>query len=198
MLRPGESGQRELLFFIIDVSGSMEISYDERFSKIEAAKRANATMLVQKAQLDADDVVGLVSFNHTATLLEPLSVLREHKTQILRTLQSLQADGGTDINLGLETARDHFHWDRSGVVRRVVLLTDGHGGNPLGTAAYLKERGVVIDVIGIGASPTAVNELMLREVASVIQGGSRYSFIKDQQTLVAHYTQLACKTRVGF
>ena len=197
MLGQGEHGQRELLFYVGDVSGSMGEPYDERFLKIEAAIRANTAMVVQKAQLDPDDEVGLITFNHAARLLEPLTVLRNKKASIIQSLQSLHASGGTDINQGLEVARDHFQWQRSGAVRRVVLLTDGHGGDPLGTAAYLKERGVVIDVIGIGPSPSEVDEGLLRKVASVVDGASRYRFISDADTLTIICTQLGGKTQVG-
>lgn len=88
-----------------------------------------------------------------------------------------------------------FDWSRNDVVRRIVLLTDGHGGEPLRTAEDLKSRGVVIDVIGVGSNPSRVDEKLLRKVASVIEGETRYRFIKDQQTLVGHYTQLANKTK---
>ena len=66
-----------------------------------------------------------------------------------------------------------FDWRRNDVVRGIILLTDGHGGHPLRTADDLKSRGVVIDVIGIGPSPSAVDEKLLKKVASVIEGESR-------------------------
>ncbi len=104
--------------------------------------------------------------------------------------------GGTDITAGLEVARDNFEWQRGGVVRRIILLTDGQGGNPLWTADDLKSHGVIIDVIGVGKNPSVVNEKLLRKVASVIQGESRYRFIKNAKGLVEHYTTLSGKTAV--
>ena len=97
---------------------------------------------------------------------------------------------------GLRIARDAFDWHRKSVVRRIILLTDGHGGDPMETAEDLKSRGVVIDVVGVGRAPGAVDETLLHQVASVIEGETRYRFIKDQKTLVDHYTQLANKTAV--
>ena len=123
-----------------------------------------------------------------------LCPINAYKRQIILALQSLSIQGGTDINEGLKVASDAFNWSRDDVVRRIVLLTDGHGGHPIRTAEALKSQGVVIDVIGIGERPSEVNEKLLRKVASVIEGEVRYRFIKDQQTLVAHYTQLANKT----
>jgi hypothetical protein len=86
---------------------------------------------------------------------------------------------------------------RSGIVQRVVMLTDGQGGEPLTTAERLKSCGVVIDVIGVGDSPSNVNEPLLKKVASFIDGELHYRFIKDHQSLIAHYTQLAHKTKTG-
>lgn len=188
------TNQREHTVFVIDVSGSMYDPYDGRYTKLEAAIRANTTMVLNKAQIDPYDEVGIVSFDTRANVLLSLCPIYSQKQQIIGTLQAIQFGGGTDINVGLKAARDVFDWQRNDVVRRIVLLTDGHGGHPLQTAEDLKQRGVVIDVIGVGGNPYNVDEKLLRKVASVIEGEVRYRFIKDQQTLVAHYTQLANKT----
>ncbi len=55
----------------------------------------------------------------------------------------------------------------------------------------------MIDVIGVGPDPSHVNEKLLRKVASFIDGELHYRFIKDQKTLVDHYTHLAMKTKIG-
>ena len=195
-LRPNQtlgpsSDQREHIVFVIDRSGSMAEPYDGSANKLEAAVRANITMVIKKDPLDE---VAVVSFNSGAAVLLQMSPIQSQKRKIIETLQSLTPDNGTDINAGLATARGVFDWERRDVVRRTVLLTDGHGGDPLGTATDLKSKGVVIDVIGVGDCPDNVDENLLRKVASVIQGQCRYQFIKDHQTLVAHYTRLANKT----
>ncbi|MGB2966844.1 MAG: VWA domain-containing protein [Phycisphaerae bacterium] len=189
--------QREHTVFVIDKSGSMDERYDSRLSKVEAAARANATMVLEKARIDPNDRIGIVAFEDFAMPLLPLSPVGTHKRDIIQALQTISAGGCTDINEGLKAARDLFDWNRSDVVRRIVLLTDGHGGHPIRTAEELKSRGVVIDVIGVGDSPSNVDEKLLRKVSSVVQGELRYRFIKDQQTLVNHYTRLASKTSLG-
>ena len=188
------SNQREHTVQLTDISGSMSGRYDGRIIKLEAAKRANISMILNKAQIDPYDEIGIASFETHAQKILPICPIHSHKSQIIQAVQSLQVYGGTDINEGLKVARDMFEWYRNDIVRRIVLLTDGHGGHPLRTADDLKSRGAVIDVIGIGDNPSNVNEKLLRKVASVIEGELRYRFIKDQQTLVAHYTQLANKT----
>lgn len=187
-------GQREETVFSIDHSGSMGELYDHGIIKLEAAKRGNKRMVLEKEQIDPDDEIGIVQFDHTAqVLLKPVPI-RSHKQQIMQTINSIQVSGGTDINKGLKAAESAFNWHRHGVVRRIVLLTDGHGGNPINTANRLKANGVVIDVIGVGPDERSVNAKLLRAVASTIEGEVRYRFIKDQQTLVAHYTRLGGKT----
>lgn len=188
------ANQREHTVFVIDISGSMYDPYDGRFTKLQAAVRANTSMVLNKAQIDPYDEIGIVTFDTRANVLLNICPIHSNRQQIITTLQAIHPGGGTDINVGLKVARDAFDWHRNDVVRRIVLLTDGHGGHPLQTAEDMKKRGAVIDVIGVGASPRYVDEKLLRNVASVIGGENRYRFIKDQQTLVAHYTQLANKT----
>ncbi len=191
------SSQREHLVLVGDVSGSMNEAYDGQRTKIEAAVRSAASLILEKRQIDADDRVGIVVFDNRADVLHPVVSLRQHHHELLAALQSQQAGGGTDINAGLKAARDLFDWNASGVVRRIVLLTDGHGGRPLRTAERLKAAGVVIDVVGVGKTPAGVDERLLRRVASTIEGEVYYCFIKDQGTLIEHCTRLAGKTVVA-
>ncbi len=189
--------QRELTLFAQDISGSMDWSYDERYTKLQAAQRAVMSMVLEKARLDPHDEIGLVAFDDEAKKILDLCPIVSHKHQILEAIQSLRIEGGTDINEGLKLAREMFDWARPDVVRRIVLLTDGQGGHPLRTAEDLKTRGVVIDVRGVGDSPQNVDEKLLRKVASVVEGEVRYRFIKDSRTLVDDYTRLATKTAIG-
>jgi len=193
---PAVASQREQVIMVNDVSGSMEDRYDGRFTKLQAAIRASISMVLEKQRVDPHDEVGVVKFTSRARVVIPIYAILTHKPQIIQAIQSLTSGGGTDINQGLKVARDLFDWSRSDVVRRIVLLTDGQGGNPLATADDLKGRSVVIDVIGVGDHPGNVDEKLLKAVASTVQGELRYRFIKDQKTLVDQYTKLAGKTMI--
>jgi Mg-chelatase subunit ChlD len=190
-------GQREDVVQGVDVSGSMGERYDDRHSKIAAAIRAAASLVLQKSRVDPNDRVGVVAFHGKAYSVAALAPVGTQKQQLIQAIMSLRDGGNTDINAGLKVARDIFDWTQSDVVRRIVLLTDGHGGDPLHTAEELKARGVVIDVIGVGENPAGVDEKLLKKVASFVEGKLRYRFIKDEQTLVDYYTQLANKTALG-
>jgi len=191
---PVDRSQRELLFLIEDVFGSMGGRYDAESTKLQAAVQASIVMIANKEKLDPHDEIGIVTFNHQAELLVPLAPITVGKHQMVTRLQALTHGGGTQQELGLIEANNACAWDRENVVRRIVMQTDGHGGDPREIAQYLKSRGVVIDVIGVGDHPSDVNEDLLRQTASTIEGQLRYRFIKDHNTLDAHYTQLANKT----
>jgi hypothetical protein len=120
------------------------------------------------------------------------SVTREKS--ILDALAGLSADGGTNLASGLEAVADIFENEPvSNRARHAILQTDGRGGEPLVVAIKLREElGVVIDVVGIGGSPSEVNEALLRQVATTEPDGSNhYRFVKDLQTLCEHYRRLA-------
>lgn len=189
-------GKREETASVIDHSWSMKEPYNKSLPKLEGAVMANIHMVTSKEAIDPDDEIALIAFNSRAKTILSLRPIRTHKTEFIRALQSLTPDNGTDINEGLKAARDVFDWSRRDVVRRVVLLTDGEGGDPLRTAQDLKSRGVVIDVVGVGPAPSRVNEKLLRAVASVVEGEVRYRFIEDFGTLVTHYQTLGNKTAV--
>ena len=189
--------QREHTVLAIDVSGSMAWAFDQGVTKLQASIRAGCNLVTNKAQIDADDEVGLVCFDNKARIEFDVRPLHTHKIELIRAIQSLAIEGGTDLNEGLLAAEAALGASRSGIVQRVVMLTDGEGGEPLSTAELLKSRGVVIDVIGVGKSPSDVNEPLLKKMTSYIQGELHYRFIKDHQSLIAHYTQLAHKTKTG-
>lgn len=80
-------------------------------------------------------------------------------------------------------------------LKRIVLLSDGEhntGPSPVDLASKLKESGVIIDCIGIGGSPSDVDEELLKRIASRSPNGSiRYCFIGDHQQLLKKYQSLA-------
>lgn len=186
---PGQ-GQGEDLVLVLDTSGSMAGRYDGSRDKITAAKRGTSSLVLNMAMIDPNAQIGLVRFHSSATPLLPLCPLHSHKDQMIHTIQCLQAGGGTDQNEGLKAARDMFDWSQANVTRRIIMLTDGQGGEPLATAHELKSRGVVIEIIGVGDCPTNINEILLFKVASTVNGENKYRFIKDAQTLVEKLTQL--------
>lgn len=182
----------ERMVLVLDRSESMG-STDYAPSRLTAATDAAREMVNIRAERDPRDEMGVVWFNEKAEILARLVCLRDGKGHLMKVLRKLTPDDGTDIEAGLRRARELLHRKRSGVQDRIVLLTDGHSEWPILTANVLKAEGVVIDVIGIGGSPAEVNEELLRQVASTIDGEVRYRFITNRAELLEHFRRLADK-----
>ena len=123
-------------------------------------------------------------------------------TTLLSGIQSTEPDAGTGI-LGMISS---WLFDDSPSPApaktprrnaRIILLSDGKhntGSKPESVAEKLKEQGVVIDVLGIGGSPTAqeFDEDQLKQIASMHPDGSpRYCFIGDAAHLIKKFESLA-------
>jgi len=177
---------------IIDVSGSMGTP-DYEPTRLDGAIRAAVDYVKIRCQQSPNDRIAIVAFHSVAEVVLSLTPVTETES-IVEALRSLRAGGGTDIDEGLRAVVEIFASElQSNRQRHVILLSDGQGGKPLRTARKLKdEYGVTIDVVGIGGSPGAVNELLLRKVATTDPNGfCHYRFIKDSETLSKHYQQLA-------
>jgi len=138
-----------------------------------------------------------VCFSSTAHVLCPWSAvraLRDVETVQVAWLEACRAFGlqNTGIGEGLQ-AGVLLAAARRGPTQ-VVVLTDGHhntGVDPLEVAPQLKSLATVA-VVGIGGSPSDVDEELLRQVASRdSRGRPRYRWIGHRGALLAHYETLA-------
>ena len=187
---PAHHRNPERIVFVLDQSGSMGDS-DYPPTRLRAGIAATGEFLTAKIESGTNDIVGLVVFCERAKVLCTETPLSKVHKNILKPLSKIEPDDGTDIEQGLIAAGKLIPEREDGYVKRIVLLTDGHGGRPERTAEKLKNRGIVIDVIGIGGVPSAVNERSLRKVASVVNGECRYRFIGDRAALLAHFKKIA-------
>lgn len=107
-----------------------------------------------------------------------------------------KGDSLREFFLGSGQAGQGTSQDLPGKIQgHVVLLTDGdHNcpGFPRDWANRLKGSGVIIDCIGIGGSPSDVNERLLRDIASIDESGQpRYRFIADRDSLLLKFREMA-------
>jgi len=177
-----------LFVVIIDVSGSMELSCGWT-TRLKAAVKAVIALLDARQQLGTDDKIALISFNLTAQLVLPFTSCPAERKRIERALKSLRASGGTDLKAPLELVQNILPGD--GQVH-IVLLSDGHGGDPSRVAERIKKQGAIIETIGVGNDPEEVDERILRKTASVLDGQVLYRFIRYADELKSYFrTEIA-------
>ena len=178
-----------------DTSGSMAWK-DCKPSRLEAGKMAVGKFIARRASLSSTDRIALVSFDSEARVVLPFTAI-SNRTLIHSAVTGLNAKGGTDIANGLRAAAGIFAVEPMAYfaahrLKRVLLLTDGCGGNPLKASMALKDAGVLIEVIGIGGDRTAVNENLLRRVATTDANGfTHYWFVSDTGDLIKQYENMA-------
>ena len=181
-----------LVILIVDHSISMgEADYPP--SRLQAALAAASESVSALAEQSIDAHIGAISFNHSAHVVAPLTAVSGHR-EIIEAIRSVRVAGGTDISAGLKQAVKMIgRHPANNAQIQIILLTDGHGGEPVAVARKLKQQyHATLDVVGIGGSPEAVNESLLRKVATTEPNGyNHYRFIKDAHTLKQHYRQLA-------
>ena len=186
---PCASG-RERSVLIFDRSGSMSFE-DYPPTRLLAAFDAGMEFITARKGRGLPDLVSIILFDTEAEFICQDIHLNEAGKVLTSLKEQAEIGGGTDINSGLIAAERHFHHALQGYKNRIVLLTDGHGGNPVRTGKRLREAGVVIDIIGVAGEPILVAEEQLRQVASVINGISRYRFIGNRAELLRHFQSIA-------
>lgn len=192
------AGRPEQMVLVLDVSESMRENIDPSYTKLQAACDAAVNFLLEKKSQDRDDEVGVVAFSDEAQAVRPLTHLGRGHVDLVNGVRSLRTIGGTNLDDGLRAAGEILDWNRPDWIPRVLLLTDGleSSADPRKTAEELKARGTVVEVVGVGAAPSKVDEALLREVATTAEGQTRYWFIRDRRTLIARFMTVAAKTRV--
>ena len=132
---PGIRTHRTCLHLVItlDISGSMSNRFDGEpgKTKIQIAQQSLLTLL---KQLGPNDALGIVLFNHTATILQPMEKISTiDKKKLEENILKLRANGGTSISQAIEKAsdlyestlyKDNMKDDNHMISRRIFFLTD--------------------------------------------------------------------------
>lgn len=150
---------------LIDHSTSMR---GQRLDQIRTS-----TLSILK-NLDKSDTVSVIGFSDRAEVILSPEQAKDYKSARSR-LSLLQADGGTEIGQGLETALAtlHHNFSREGV-NQIVLLTDGrtYGDEDLciSLADQASMNGITINCIGIGSewSDRLLDDLASRTGGNVV------------------------------
>jgi uncharacterized protein YegL len=175
---------------VLDTSSSMLELSGQGVAKLDLAQDA-ASQFVDALALP-DDHAAVITFNSTATVLQPLSGELGAVQSALAGLQGHVARG-TRLDVGLDAALSVlFGPDRDPSNRPViVLLTDGQTedvARARAAAATARAQGVVIYAVGLGAD---VDGPLLTELAG---STARYFSTPDGAELTRIYLDIAHRT----
>jgi Mg-chelatase subunit ChlD len=187
----------ERCILLFDRSGSMSAD-DYRETRLKAGFDAGIEYLRARMALLVEDLITVILFDDDAEVVCEDVGLNEAVGVLSRLKAKHPIGGGTDINAGLLVAEDRFRHRRDNYRDRVVLLTDGHGGDPIRTARRLHSAGIIVDVIGIAGTEDGVAADEMRKVASTVNGVNRYRWIGNRTDLLNHFRSIATGlVRVG-
>ncbi|UCD91678.1 MAG: VWA domain-containing protein, partial [Methanobacteriota archaeon] len=171
--------------FVIDSSQSMDTN-DPLNLRLEAAKLYVDNMSVP-------DRAAVVEFNDVANLV-PAPIgdhLSSNYTKIKQNIDTIGAQGGTNISAGLNAANTELiNYGNSSHLWVEILLTDGMEASsnyPI-TSQRIQEaadNGIIIFTIGLGIG---VNQTLLQEIAD--RTGGKYYFALDAEALEEIYTRI--------
>jgi Ca-activated chloride channel homolog len=164
------------LTFVLDTSGSMS---GQPLEFLKASVRAAAS------QLQAGDVVSLVTWNtDNRILLSGRTVEGPNDGALLSAVDTLSADGGTDLEGGLvEGYRLAEAHDGPGRVNRIILVSDGNANVGVTDEQLIAEKsnsenkeGIYLVGIGVG---DGVNDTLMDVVTDA--GNGAYIYLDSEE-----------------
>lgn len=181
-------GQRDC-FIVIDRSPSMK-DRDYPPSRLLAAKDAARAFAKSVLATSPQSSVAIIGYGGTAEQFCPLTPATDVAT-IEAAIDRMGFGHATNITAGLAIVKKSMR--RSSPCTQVVVLSDGYhntGPQPTRMADEIKKK-AIIETIGIGGSPSYVDEILLRAIASKRRDGTpRYRWIGDRSQLVRHFQHL--------
>ena len=151
--------------------------------------------------LDRVEGMGETNITEALELAEDELLSTREDMDLGRTLKNVSRSF-TDFVYGTQSSKypTSESCEKKNVTKRIILLSDGchnaTGRSPVKRAMILKSAGIVIDCIGIGGSPSDIDEETLKKIASSNPDRSvRYCFIGDKQQLIRKYETLAYHIR---
>ena len=169
--RPGAN-----VAIVLDRSGSMEG---------EKIRRAKEAALMAVDMLKSDDIVSIVTYSDTVSVLVPATRVTE-RSYIRSRIESIYADGSTALFAGVSKGAEEVekYFSRNNV-NRVILLSDGLANvgpdSPYALGrlgASLKKSGISVTTIGLGLG---YNEDLMVELASRSDGN--HAFVENYNDL---------------
>src|SRR3954452_3698119 len=169
--------------FIIDSSGSMEGA---------SMQQAKAALLLALDDLKSGDKFNIIDFDSTARPLFSDSKFADASSiaQAKEFVDTIKADGGTEMLAALQLAIPERPSTPSGTVRQVIFMTDGQVSNEQELFTFIHSRlgESRLFTVGIGAAP---NSHFMRNAARF--GRGTFTYIGDVQQVQERMSELFAK-----
>lgn len=166
---------------VLDHSGSMS------GDKMVAAREAVVSLL---ERMHDEDQLAVVVYDDTADVLQPLAPVAALRRTLPPRVRAVQADGGTNIPAGMDLGALALAAAPPGLVRRVVLVSDGQDGSgvPLeaieGAVSRRASERATTSALGVGLD---FDERFMTHVADA--GRGNYAFLQRGEELTAFLTR---------
>jgi Ca-activated chloride channel family protein len=174
---PGATRSPVNLALVLDRSGSMS------GFKLSQAKQA-ARQLV--SQLKPTDRLAIVHFGGDVKSMDGVFCTESNKEKLLRYIDGIWDEGGTNIGAGLTAGRDLLLASSSDFsVNRIIFMSDGQptegiqdSSGLLDVTREIRSHGISVTSIGLGSD---FNEDLMESIAST--GGGAYAYLQDAAQL---------------
>jgi Ca-activated chloride channel family protein len=174
---------REMIL-VLDTSGSMEG---------DAIKQAKKALFLAVEQLQETDNFNIIEFNSYAQNLwkSPKLANTNNKQDAKHFVNSLSANGGTEMKSALKLAFSQPRVNDSSALRQIVFITDGSVGNEESLMQLIADKLVNtrLFTVGIGSAP---NSYFMSEAAKMGKGTFTYigSIAQVQEKMLTLLTKL--------
>jgi Ca-activated chloride channel family protein len=174
---------REMIL-VLDTSGSMEG---------DAIKQAKKALFMAVEQLQETDNFNIIEFNSYAQNLwkSPKPANTNNKQDAKHFVNSLSANGGTEMKSALKLAFSQPRIHDSSTLRQIVFITDGSVGNEESLMQLITDKleNTRLFTVGIGSAP---NSYFMSEAAKIGKGTFTYigSVAQVQEKMLALLTKL--------
>lgn len=169
------------LAVVLDHSGSM------MGDKMRQAEEAVVALL---SRMHDEDYLSVVVYDDTAEVLQPLAPVGALRASLPSLIRGVYADGGTNIPLGIDLGVSALASAPAGLVRRLVLMSDGIDGSGQSLEAIeaqISTRAsdrLTTSALGIGID---YDERFMNGVAEA--GRGNYAFLEREEQLAPFLTR---------